>query len=292
MKTVSNILKEAREKQGTDIVALSNKLKISISNLTAIESGDIDKTPGDPYTLGFIKSYAEYFNLDTDLIVKIYKEETIVKQKNHKMKMPLNTNNTHYYYLKVGFASLIIASFFVFFYNIFYLKTNIDSIYAITPKLETEMIALVEEEEFRQSLKKLEKYKKEQKTVNSYMQTSNKNNDTVTFEENEFTNIPTSAGTAIAGISNKKITDIKDEIILNIIDDTWIHIKGSDDKVIISKLMKKNEKFILNSNPYYIITTGNAGNIEILIENERIGKLGKKGAVLNSFKLTSNFISN
>ena len=154
------------------------------------------------------------------------------------------------------------------------------------------MIALVEEEEFRQSLKKLEKYKKEQKTVNSYMQTSNKNNDTVTFEENEFTNIPTSASTAIAGISNKKITDIKDEIILNIIDDTWIHIKGSDDKVIISKLMKKNEKFILNSNPYYIITTGNAGNIEILIKNERIGKLGKKGAVLNSFKLTSNFISN
>ena len=78
MKTVSNILKEAREKQGTDIVALSNKLKISISNLTAIESGDIDKTPGDPYTLGFIKSYAEYFNLDTDLIVKIYKDETLI----------------------------------------------------------------------------------------------------------------------------------------------------------------------------------------------------------------------
>ena len=65
MKTVSNILLEARKKQGTDLATLSDKLKISIANLIAIESGDISKTPGDPYTLGFVKTYAEYFNLDT-----------------------------------------------------------------------------------------------------------------------------------------------------------------------------------------------------------------------------------
>lgn len=292
MKTVSNILLEARKKQCTDLATLSDKLKISIANLIAIESGDISKTPGDPYTLGFVKTYAEYFNLDTDLIVKIYKDETFIKEKDHVMKMTLNTNDPHYYYLKLGFASCIIVGFFAFFYNIFYLKTNIDDIYAITPKLENEMIALVEEEEFRQSLKKLEKFKKEQKIVNSYMQPITEKNNIDKFEVNVSKNNSTNAGVAIAGINKEKITDIKDEIILSIIEDTWIHIKGSNDNIIISKLMKKNEKFILNSNPYYIITTGNAGNIEILIENKRVGKLGKKGEVLNSFKLSSNFINN
>ena len=292
MKAVSNILLEARKKQGTGIIELSKKLNISIFNLTAIESGDFSKMPGDPYTLGFIKTYADYFNLDTDLIVKIYKDETIAVEKKDNLIMPLYTNNSHYYYLKFGFASFVIIGFFAFFYNFFYLQTNIDDIYAITPKLEAEMIALVEEEEFKQSLKKLKEFKEQQKIANLFIINDLEDEDKTNIEESISENNLTNTGIAIAGISKEKITNIKNEIILKMIDDTWVHIKGSDDNIIISKLMKKNEKFILNSYSYYFITTGNAGNIEILIKNKRVGKLGRKGEVLNSFKLSSNFINN
>ena len=48
-----------------------------------------------------------------------------------------------------------------------------------------------------------------------------------------------------------------------------------------------NETFIFEPNINYILTTGNAGNIKILINNKEIGKLGKKGEVLNSY----NFIN-
>ena len=292
MKTVSNILKDARKAQGTDLIKLSNELKISVSNLQAIESGDIKKTPGDPYTLGFIKTYAEHFNLDVDTIVRIYKDETLIIKNNNKIVMPLFIDNSHYYYLKLGFASCVIVGFFALFYNFFYLQTNIDSIYAITPKLEKEMIALVEEEEFKQSLIKIKKYKEEQNIVKSYIKNNTTEENINISEEFLQKNNSSNAGYAAASISKKKMSDIKDEIILNILDDTWIHIKGSNKNIIISKLMKKNEKFFLNSNPYYMITTGNAGNIEILIENKSVGKLGKKGEVLNSFKLSPNFINN
>ena len=119
MKTVSNILIDARKAQGIDLIDLSNELKISVSNLQGIESGDINKTPGDPYTLGFIKTYAEYFNLDVDTIVKIYKDETLIIKNNNKIVMPLVIDNSHYYYLKLGFASCVIVGFFALFYNDF-----------------------------------------------------------------------------------------------------------------------------------------------------------------------------
>ena len=67
--------------------------------------------------------------------------------------------------------------------------------------------------------------------------------------------------------------------------------KNSENTIMISKLMKKNEEFILSPSPYYLITTGNAGNIEIILDGNNFGKLGKKGQVLNAFKLTDKFNS-
>ena len=53
--------------------------------------------------------------------------------------------------------------------------------------------------------------------------------------------------------------------------------------------MKTNEEFILNSSPYYFLTTGNAGNIQVLKDNKIISKLGKKGEVLNAFQISLDF---
>ena len=150
MRTVGKILKESRENKHIDISSLSKTLNISREYIIAIEKGQINKTPGDPYTLGFIKAYSEYLDLDTELIVKIYKEETKAKNIKQTLNLPLVTNTNHYSYLKFGLTSCIIVSFVAVFYNFFYLQTNIDDIYALTPELESEMIALVEEEEFKQ----------------------------------------------------------------------------------------------------------------------------------------------
>ena len=52
-------------------------------------------------------------------------------------------------------------------------------------------------------------------------------------------------------------------IILRFKSDTWIQIRDNEQNIIISKLMKKKEEFILTGGTKYFITTGNAGNIEI-----------------------------
>jgi len=289
METTGKILKESRLKKNITLDTIAKKLNISVYYLNAIEDGIFAKTPGEPYTSGFIRSYSNFLDLDTEFIFKIYKDETKQKKEKQEIYLPITQNKNHFIYLKFGFGSFIVASFFYVFYNFFYVQTNIEEMYAITPQIETEMIALVEEEDLKRSLNKIKKFKKENKINESMVITKIPDAPlTIKPKLNNTHNI----NTAIANINNETTNSIKNKILIRTIDDTWINIRDSKNQLIISKLMKKNEEFYLNSSPYYFITTGNAGNIEVLIDNKKIGKLGKKGEVLNAFQLSENFKNN
>ena len=289
MKTTGKILKESRLKKNISLDKIAKKLNISIHYLNAIEDGIFKNTPGEPYTSGFVRSYSNFLDLDTEFIFKIYKDETKEKKLKQEIYLSSTENKNHFIYLKFGFGSFIVASFFYVFYNFFYVQTNIDEMYAITPEIEIEMIALVEEEDLKRSLNKIKEFKKESKIEDSLIITKiPKEPSTI---KPKLDNIQ-KTNTAIASINNETTNSIKNRILLRTIDDTWINIRDSKNQLIISKLMKKNEEFYLNSSPYYFITTGNAGNIEVLIDNKKIGKLGKKGEVLNAFQLSENFKNN
>ena len=110
MTVLGKILKEARSKKGVNLDKLSENLKISIYYLKAIEDGNFKKTPGDPYTLSFVKSYGKFFELDLDLLTKIYKDETNLIKKNN-LDLPRVYNYVHYNYIK--YTSLRFCVFFL-----------------------------------------------------------------------------------------------------------------------------------------------------------------------------------
>ena len=53
--------------------------------------------------------------------------------------------------------------------------------------------------------------------------------------------------------------------------------------------MNKNEEFSYRSNLNYSITSGNAGNILVLIDNNVKGRIGDVGEVVDSFVIDKNF---
>ena len=53
--------------------------------------------------------------------------------------------------------------------------------------------------------------------------------------------------------------------------------------------MEKNDEYSYNVSDDYLLTTGNAGNIMILINGLAKGKAGKQGEVLESLKISSDF---
>jgi cytoskeleton protein RodZ len=72
---VGALLKASRLRCGEDIGDVARMLRIRRPYLEAIESGRFGELPGAAYVLGFIRAYAEHLGLDSDEVIRRYKNE-------------------------------------------------------------------------------------------------------------------------------------------------------------------------------------------------------------------------
>jgi len=72
---VGALLRQSREGAGLNIADAARALRISQKYLEALEDGRHTDLPGTAYAIGFVRSYAEHLHLDSDEIVRRYKDE-------------------------------------------------------------------------------------------------------------------------------------------------------------------------------------------------------------------------
>jgi len=68
-------LRAARERLGWPIEDVSAALRIRLPHLAALEEGRIDLLPGNAYAVGFLRTYARALGLDPDEIARRFKAE-------------------------------------------------------------------------------------------------------------------------------------------------------------------------------------------------------------------------
>lgn len=73
--TVGAQMHAARLALGEDISDVASQLRIRRDQIEAIEGGHFDKMPGRAYSIGFVRSYAEYLGLDEAEMVTAFKAE-------------------------------------------------------------------------------------------------------------------------------------------------------------------------------------------------------------------------
>ena len=72
---IGDTLRAERERQNLSIKDIEKGTSIRALYIEAIEKGEYKTLPGDVYTKGFIRNYANYLKLDADAAVKQYNEE-------------------------------------------------------------------------------------------------------------------------------------------------------------------------------------------------------------------------
>lgn len=72
-KRIGLVLKEAREARKLSLKDAARDTNIILGYLEALESEDYSKFPGETYVLGFLKTYSEFLNLDTDHLINMYR---------------------------------------------------------------------------------------------------------------------------------------------------------------------------------------------------------------------------
>ncbi|MEQ1863343.1 MAG: RodZ domain-containing protein [Micropepsaceae bacterium] len=77
---IGAVLRAARLARGEEAAAVAAKLKMRRDQLDAIEEGDYARLPGRTYTLGFIRTYARYLELDDAALIQRLKDDESAAQ--------------------------------------------------------------------------------------------------------------------------------------------------------------------------------------------------------------------
>ena len=266
MNTIGEIFREKRESLKLSVDNICSELKISRNIINQIENDEICEDTQIVFLIGHIRSYSNYLNLNTNEIVEKFKIQNNFNKSNNidYISKPSFQNNITY--LNKVVPGFIITFVFVSFYLLFVREDDYQSNYALVPELPEIYIPIIENY-----------------NVNSQVSLTNDIDN-----ENKF-NSKNNNSSAVANVP-KKLNYEEDKLItLKFLNPTWIQLRDNSNNIIISKLMEKNEEFSYKMNLNYNITSGNAGNILVTLDNNVKGKLGKFGEVIDSFIIDQQF---
>ncbi len=281
METVGESFKRARKSQKIDLNTASQDLKISENLLGDIENNQFPSYINVTFLIGHIRSYAKYLNLDEKLLIENFKIQISFDGNylNNVVSKP-NTPLIQFSFFKaLSFVSIIIIS--TSFYFLFIPSNDLQPEYAMTPNIPENLESTLEEIEMKLSLEK-------KLIVDALDNTSQIIADSSQIIEDKDALISSTSAIASLPISNDK--NLADKIVtLKFLNTTWVQLRDSKNNVIISKLMSKKDEFSFKISENLNLTTGNAGNIIILVDGVVKGKVGKIGEVIDSLIIDNRF---
>ncbi len=77
MESYGELLKTTRESKEIDLERASREISIEKRYLQGLEDEDNAVFPGEAYMIGFLKNYSSYLELDSDFVLKLYRNKQI-----------------------------------------------------------------------------------------------------------------------------------------------------------------------------------------------------------------------
>ena len=251
----------ARKNKNLSVKDASQILNISEDIINNLEKGDFNELNKDIFIVGHIRTYLNLLEIDPKLLINNYKaNEIFLKTKSQSIILPYN--------FKLSRKYILLISIFLF----------------ILVLLIYREINTLNEKHIIEDRKELIIEDKNEKKIN---ENKDKEKNIQNIEYKEETKTITDENKSI-NTSNEKITsDIKniDFLYIEASEDSWIEIQDKNTKVIVSKIIKKEEKIKLPYQKDLILVTGNAGGIIIKIDNNIINKIGESGEVKRNISL-------
>ena len=77
MRTVGEMLREARQSKSLTLEQVEDGTKIRLKFLSAIESDDLGSLPSLSYAKGFVKNYSDFVGLNSRTVLAFFRRQTI-----------------------------------------------------------------------------------------------------------------------------------------------------------------------------------------------------------------------
>ena len=283
MEFVGEHLKKSRLNKKISLKIVVKDLHINLDLLKRIENNDFSNNLKLVYLIGYIRAYAKYLGLNDNEVVKQFKDQNLIDISDtiDELPKPLEIGNFNFNFVTktLSISSIIFIS--LGFYFLFVRTNDIYPSYSILPDLPESLKSEIEEIEIQSTLQNVKKIASVDSINEKLTSTSTDTTINDNFSGNE--------SSVIASIPDNKLAKSTNIITLKFLDSTWIQLRNKQDQIILSKLMSINDEYSYSIVDNLTLTSGNAGNILVLINGKTRGKVGKKGEVIDSMVINSDF---
>ncbi len=245
---VGQLLKTKREERKLSLEDVCEILKIRKFFLESIEKGRLDQLPGSVYTIGFVKVYSRFLDVNFEEISAGLIELTELPP----AETPLSTYRIPAQQSLLTRWSIILSIFLVTsFLGYFYLTHERDA--PRTP-LHTVPMSEVKEETLPSS-------KQEETSITKEPQPQAQEADTQAITESSLVTI----------IATKE---------------TWIKITEGDNQLVAARLLRPGTYYRIESRPGLQLTAGEAASLQIYLGSAKLSRpIPQNAGLLESFPL-------
>lgn len=276
--SVGEILRRTRVHYGQTLDDASLYLRIRVSQLEALEKGEIDKLPGRVYAIGYVRTYSEYLGLDGEKMIQLFKQQSGGRTGKPNLHFPAPASES-----KGPNVGVIIGSLAV-------LVLVVGVWVALSATGQNSDINVNEVPNVPDDIRVTEPVTTAAPAqVTTSVQVPVTETLTVETPVAAVTeNIPEEPPVAVAAPVEETLPEPekKREITINVKEKSWVEVRDKQGKTILSRILKPGEVFLVPEENYGLrLDTGNAGGIEFLVNGEPLLPLGKRGDILRGLVL-------
>ncbi|HEY4171630.1 MAG TPA: RodZ domain-containing protein [Rhodopila sp.] len=290
-------LREARERLGLSLPDVAFNLRIRLPHLEALEEGRISLLPGNAYALAFVRTYANALGLDAEEMVRRFRTEAAAFSRRPELVFPVPMPERGMPAGAVLLLGLVLA---VGAYAGWYRLSG-------EGRLPAETVAAIPQRLAPLAQQALPPDTPPAPTAMASAPTQAAPKivlaDPATLAPPVMPISPTSAaaaqiqpepsdGAATAGltpaptaIAPPAAAADANRIVLRATADAWMQVKDHSGTVLLNKILKTGDSWPVPPRTDLVLTTGNAGGTDIVVDGASIPSLGGSGAVRRDIPL-------
>jgi cytoskeleton protein RodZ len=305
LSTIGQLCHEARVNKSLTQEQASAILKVRVKIIKDFENGNQIDLPGLAYKVGFVRSYARLLGLDSDLLVKEFKESLKLSSYKEEYKF-LTPNIEHKKILPIGAVLSLFISLII--YTGWYYSDRNNNVNQVSnqvlenenktlPNLAENKYIIIEDSfEFNKSMssdfkKNSDEVKKN--VLNTQIGVKDDKfpinegitlTDKIRIEQNEAETNEMSAK------ANER--DPSTEMVLKAIGNSWVEIEDIDGNILMTRLMRPGETYVVPNITGLTFNTGNAGALSLSQGDILVPSLGNVGEIIKARPLNIKAFSN
>ena len=257
---VGSELRDARLRRGWTLPDVAARLRIRMAYLEAIEDGRFADLPDNAYAAIFVRTYAAALGLQADEVARRYRAEVQGVDRPTELTFPVPVPDRR---VPVGAVVLLGALLAVGGYASWYQRTSdVRTLAEPVPLVPDRLALLARGPEPSVVAQAPPPVAASTPPADVAMPPS----------------VPANSAAA-AGMPPPAPSAEEGRIVLRVSADAWVQVRERGGPVLLSRLMREGESWPVPAGPSLLLTTGNAGGVELLVDGVAVPAIGGAGAV-------------